>query len=257
MTSNLRPLVVGNWKMNGVRASLDQIKVIADGARSPLSKKVDLVLCPPISLLYVATALCEDSPLAIGAQNCHESPSFGPHTGDIAAQMIADCFGTHVILGHSERRRSYGETDVRVRAKAEAARAAGLTAIICAGETAEQRDAGYTLDVLKREILGSIPDGATAATTVIAYEPVWAIGTGLTPTPADIAQAHALMRATLVERFGAEGNKFRLLYGGSANPTNARDLIAIENVNGLLVGSGSLKASDFLAIYGAYAQLLA
>jgi triosephosphate isomerase len=249
-------MIVGNWKMNGVRASLDQIKAIAEGARSPLSEKVDLVLCPPVTLLYVATALCEDSPLAIGAQNCHESQSYGPHTGDIAAQMIADCLGTHVIVGHSERRRSYGETDARARAKAQAAVAAGLTAIVCIGETAEQRDAGYTLDVLKREILNAVPDGASAATTVIAYEPVWAIGTGLTPTPADISQAHALMRATLVERFGQEGNKFRLLYGGSANPTNARELISIENVNGLLVGSASLKAADFLAIYRAYEQFL-
>jgi triosephosphate isomerase len=171
--------------------------------------------------------------------------------------MIADCFGTYVIVGHSERRADHAETSHLVRAKAEAAHVADLTAIICIGETADERKAGQTLDVLKRDLLASVPDGASPERTVIAYEPIWAIGTGLTPTLSDIAEAHALIRAELVGRFGPAGEKFRILYGGSANPGNARDLIGVPNVNGLLVGGASLKATDYLAIYAAYEQLLA
>jgi triosephosphate isomerase len=254
MTTKMRPLLAGNWKMNGTRDSLTQIKAIAEGVKSPLSEKVETLLCPPATLLYVATALCDDSPLAIGAQDCHQNVC-GAHTGDVSAEMIADCFGTYVIVGHSERRRDHGETDYLVRAKAEAVHAAGLVAIICVGETDEERKSGQTLDVLKRQIAASVPDGATAETTVIAYEPVWAIGTGNVPTATDIEAAHAFMRDDLVARFGTDGKRTRILYGGSANPKNARDLIGIANVDGLLVGGASLKAADFLAIYGAYEQL--
>ncbi|WP_313592011.1 triose-phosphate isomerase [Agrobacterium cavarae] len=256
MTPDIRPLVAGNWKMNGTRASLDQIKAMAEGVKGPLAEKVESLICPPSTLLYVATALCEDSPLMIGAQDCHQKAS-GAHTGDISAEMIADCFGTHVIVGHSERRTDHAETDHLVRAKASAAYAADLIAIICIGETAEQRKSGQTLDVLKRQLDGSLPDEATAANTVIAYEPVWAIGTGLTPTVEDVREAHAFMREELVKRFGGQGRGMRILYGGSVKPSNALELMAIENVDGALIGGASLKASDFLSIYAAYEKLTA
>ena len=256
MTPDIRPLVAGNWKMNGTRASLDQIKAMAEGVKGPLAQKVESLICPPSTLLYVATALCEDSPLMIGAQDCHQNAS-GAHTGDISAEMIADCFGTHVIVGHSERRTDHAETDHLVRAKANAAYAADLIAIICIGETAEQRKSGQTLDVLKRQLDGSLPDEAIAANTVIAYEPVWAIGTGLTPTVEDVREAHAFMREELVKRFGGEGRGMRILYGGSVKPSNASELMAIENVDGALIGGASLKASDFLSIYAAYEKLTA
>ncbi|MBB4953394.1 triosephosphate isomerase [Agrobacterium vitis] len=256
MTPNVRPLVAGNWKMNGTRDSLDQIKAMAEGVKGDLSEKVESLICPPATLLYVATALCEDSPLWIGAQDCHQNAS-GAHTGEISADMIADCFGTHVIVGHSERRTDHAETDHLVRAKAEAAHAAALTAIICIGETADERKSGQTLDILKRQLIGSVPDGADAENTVIAYEPVWAIGTGLTPTVANVAEAHAFMRAELMRRFGEEGAKMRILYGGSVKPSNAKELMSVDNVDGALIGGASLKASDFLAIYGAYSEILA
>ncbi|MCX8997715.1 triose-phosphate isomerase [Rhizobiaceae bacterium BDR2-2] len=256
MTVNVRPLVAGNWKMNGTRESLDQIKAIAEGVNDTLSEKVDTLICPPATLLYVATALVEDSPLEIGAQDCHQNVS-GAHTGDISADMIADVFASYVIVGHSERRTDYAETDHLVRAKAEAAHAATLIAIICIGETAEERQAGQTLDVLKRQLAGSVPPTATAANTVIAYEPVWAIGTGLTPTVEDVRIAHAFMRDELTRHLGDEGRSVRILYGGSVKPGNAKELMAVENVDGALVGGASLKAADFLAIYGVYEDLLA
>ncbi|KQR67961.1 triose-phosphate isomerase [Rhizobium sp. Leaf341] len=255
MTPDVRPLVAGNWKMNGLRASLDQIKAMAEGVKGPLSQKVEALICPPATLLYVATALCDDSPLAIGAQDCHVAVS-GAHTGDISAGMIADCFGTYVIVGHSERRTDHAETDAVVRAKTQAALAAGLTAIVCIGETGDERKAGQTLDVLKRQLDGSLPDEITAENTVIAYEPVWAIGTGLTPTAGDVEEAHAFMRKELAARFGSAGSAMRILYGGSVKPANAVELMGIANVDGALIGGASLKAQDFLAIYGAFEQLL-
>ncbi|RDJ13018.1 triose-phosphate isomerase [Rhizobium grahamii] len=255
MTPDVRPLVAGNWKMNGTRASLDQIKAIAEGVQGPLSAKVEALICPPATLLYVATALSTDSPLAIGAQDCHQKPS-GAHTGDISAEMIADCFGTYVIVGHSERRTDHAETDHLVRAKAEAAFAAELTAIICIGETADERKAGQTLDIIKRQLSASVPESATPENTVIAYEPVWAIGTGVTPTVEDVEKAHAFMRSELVARFGDAGKKIRILYGGSVKPSNAKELMGVANVDGALIGGASLKATDFLAIYGAYEALL-
>lgn len=256
MTPDVRPLVAGNWKMNGTRASLDQIKAIAEGVKTPLSKKVEALICPPATLLYVATALCDDSPLAIGAQDCHQKPS-GPHTGDISAEMIADCFGTHVIVGHSERRTDHAETDHLVRAKATAAFAAELTAIICIGETADEYRAGQKLEVIRRQLTASVPDDANAANTVIAYEPIWAIGTGITPTRDDVEKAHAMMRSELIGRFGDEGKKMRILYGGSVKPDNAMELMGVANVDGALIGGASLKAADFLAIYRVYERLLA
>jgi triosephosphate isomerase len=256
MTPDVRPLIAGNWKMNGTRESLTEIKAMAEGVQGPLSEKVDALICPPATLLYVATALCTDSPLMIGGQDCHQNIC-GAHTGDISADMIADCFGTHVIVGHSERRTDHAETDHLVRAKAQAAYEADLVAIICVGETGDERDAYQTLDVLERQLVGSIPADATAANTVIAYEPIWAIGTGLTPTPKDIEIAHAFMREELVRRFGQEGREMRILYGGSVKPGNARELLSVDNVDGALIGGASLKASDFLAIYSVYEELTA
>ncbi|SOC38858.1 triosephosphate isomerase [Rhizobium subbaraonis] len=256
MTPDVTPLVAGNWKMNGTRASLNEIKAMAEGVKGALSEKVEALICPPVTLLYVSTALCDDSPLLIGAQDCHHKVS-GAHTGDVSAEMIADCFGTHVIVGHSERRTDHGESDALVRAKAEAAHAAELVAIVCIGETEAERRAGRTLDVLKTQLAGSVPDGAAAENTVIAYEPVWAIGTGLTPTTADVAEAHAFMREELKARFGEEGAKMRILYGGSVKPGNAKELMAVANVDGALVGGASLKSDDFLAIYRAYEELVA
>ena len=206
-------------------------------------------------MLYVATALLTDSRLQIGSQDCHTHES-GAYTGDISASMVADCFGTFAIVGHSERRTYHKESDALVRAKAEAAIAASLTAIVCIGETEAERKSGATLDVLRMQLAGSVPDGATAATVVIAYEPVWAIGTGLTPTAADVEEAHAFMRAELKTRFGAEGGKMRILYGGSVKPSNAAELMAIANVDGALIGGASLKSADFLAICEAYDGLV-
>ena len=251
MTPDIRPLVAGNWKMNGLRSDLDQIKAIADGIDTELAEKIDILLCPPMTLLYVATALAEDTALLVGPQDCHTAQS-GAFTGDVSAQMIADCLGEFAIVGHSERRTIHGEDDATVKAKAQAAISAGLTAIVCIGETEEERKSGKTLDVLGRQLEGSVPGGATAETVVIAYEPVWAIGTGLTPTAGDIEEAHAFMRKVLGERFGAEGQGMRLLYGGSVKPGNAAELMAIANVDGALVGGASLKAVDFLAICEAY-----
>ena len=256
MTPDVRPLVAGNWKMNGTRESLTEIKAMAEGVEGALSEKVDALICPPATLLYVATALCTDSPLMIGGQDCHQEVS-GAHTGDISAEMIADCFGTYVIVGHSERRTDHAETDHLIRAKATAAHAAGLTAIICIGETGDERDAYQTLDVLKRQIFHSVPETATAANTVIAYEPVWAIGTGVTPTLHDVEVAHAFMRTELLAYLGEDGRRMRILYGGSVKPGNARELMSVDNVDGALIGGASLKAKDFLAIYRVYEELIA
>lgn len=254
MTPGTRPLVAGNWKMNGLRENLDQIRDIADAVGDVAFEAVDTLICPPATLLYVSTALAEDSPLMIGAQDCHWQEN-GAHTGDVSAEMIADCMASHVIVGHSERRADHGEDDATVRQKAEAAWRADLTAIVCIGETEAERKAGRALEVLESQLAGSVPDGATAENTVIAYEPVWAIGTGLTPTVADVAEAHAFLRKQLSERFADEGATMRLLYGGSVKPGNARELMGVANVDGALVGGASLKAADFLAICAAVKDL--
>jgi triosephosphate isomerase len=245
-----RPLVAGNWKMNGLKAAAGELtRIIAGG--SALAGKADLMICPPATLLAGFAALAQGSPLQLGAQDCHAEPA-GAHTGDIAAEMLADAGAIAVIVGHSERRTDHHETDEQVRAKALAARRAGLTAIVCIGERKSEREAGRTLDVVAGQLAGSLPDKATAADLVVAYEPVWAIGTGLTPTPADVAEVHGFVRQRLEARFGREGAGIRILYGGSVKPANAAELLGIPEVNGALVGGASLKADDFLGIAAVY-----
>ena len=248
--ANLRPLVAGNWKMNGLAAAAGELAKIVAGAAA-LGAKADLMVCPPATLIAQFAAAARGSAVAIGAQDCHAEAS-GAHTGDIAAEMLADAGARAVIVGHSERRSDHNETDAQVRAKALAARRAGLTAIVCVGEQRAEREAGQTLAVVGRQLDGSLPDGATGSNLVIAYEPVWAIGTGLTPTPVDVAEVHAFIRKRLNERYGEHGSGVRVLYGGSVKPANAKELLTIVDVNGALVGGASLKAEDFLGIAGVY-----
>jgi triosephosphate isomerase len=225
---------------------------IKQGYTVGLKSKVDLLVCPPATLIMIFAHAALGSRIAIGGQDCHAQES-GAFTGDLAAEMLADLGATYVILGHSERRQYHGEKDAEVRAKAEAAHRAGLTAIVCVGETREEREAGKTLNVVRRQLRGSVPEAATDADLVIAYEPVWAIGTGLTPTVADVAEVHALIRDELKRLVGkAHQSKVRILYGGSVKPSNARELLAVANVDGALVGGASLVAADFLGIAGAY-----
>ena len=246
----LRPLVAGNWKMHGVLASAGELGKIVAGGKE-LAAKADLLICPPATLIVPFAAAVKSSAVAIGAQDCHPDRS-GAHTGDIAAEMLKDAGAVAVIVGHSERRTDHHETDGQVRAKALAARRAGLTAIVCIGEQRAEREAGRTLEVLGRQLDGSLPDGATGTDLVVAYEPVWAIGSGLTPTPGDVAEVHAFIRERLIGAFGPEGDRIRVLYGGSAKPENARELLSIAEVNGALVGGASLRAADFLAIASVY-----
>ena len=254
MTPGIRPLVTGNWKMNGLSTALPELALIGQGFMHGLETEADALICVPATLLVRATDVLGSSPVATGGQDCHVAES-GAHTGDISAEMLKDAGARHVIVGHSERRADHGETDALVAQKAAAGWRAGLVSIICIGETREERDAGKTLDVLTRQIEGSVPADATPATTVIAYEPVWAIGTGLTPTAEDVAQAHAHIRATLEKRIGNHAAAMRLLYGGSVKPSNALELLAIANVDGALIGGASLKAADFLAIAEVYQQM--
>lgn len=247
-----RPLVAGNWKMNGLRSSLAELESMLQGAHD-LEGRVDLMVCPPASLLMEFAAAAAGSPIALGAQDCHPEAS-GAFTGDISAEMLADAGARAVIVGHSERRTLHGETDALVRRKALAAHRAGLGAIVCIGETKEQREARETIAVVRRQIDGSLPEQATAANLILAYEPVWAIGTGLTPTPGDVAEVHGFLRERLASRYGNAGQGMRILYGGSVKPSNARELMAVQNVNGALVGGASLKAADFLAIAAACGQ---
>jgi triosephosphate isomerase (TIM) len=247
----VRPLVAGNWKMNGSRKALGEILAMAEGYDAALRGKVDLMICPPAPLLHAAATTALGTRIAIGAQDCHAEAS-GAFTGDVAAEMIAECGATAVIVGHSERRQYHSETDGDVQAKAVAAVRAGLTAIVCVGETKAEREAGKTLTVVGRQVARSVPEGATPETVVVAYEPVWAIGTGLTPTPADVAEVHALIRKKLVQRHGKQAAGIRILYGGSVKPSNAKELMAVANVDGALVGGASLKAADFLGIAAAY-----
>jgi triosephosphate isomerase len=246
MPDAIRPLIAGNWKMNGLKASLAEFEAMREGAAA-VAAKADLLVCPPATLISGLADKAKGSKLAVGAQDCHPKAS-GAHTGDLSAEMLADAGARAIIVGHSERRADHGETDALVRQKAEAAWRAGLTAIVCIGETQGQRDAGQTLDVCGGQLRGSLPDGSTSANLVVAYEPVWAIGTGLTPTVKDVEQVHKFIRGALTDRFKAEGGKIRILYGGSVKPSNAAELMAVANVNGALVGGASLKAADFLAI---------
>ena len=247
MSSSIRPLIAGNWKMNGLRASMAEFEAMVAGA-SKVVGKADLLVCPPATLIAALVAkLAGSKDLAVGGQDCHPKPS-GAHTGDISAEMLADAGATAVIVGHSERRADHGESDSLVRQKAEAAWRAGLTAIVCIGETQSQRDAGQTLDICRGQLQGSLPEGSRADNLVVAYEPIWAIGTGLTPTAKDVEQIHKFIRETLSGRFKDQGARMRILYGGSVKPSNARELMGVANVNGALIGGASLKASDFLAI---------
>ncbi|ETR75282.1 triosephosphate isomerase [Afipia sp. P52-10] len=241
-----RPLIAGNWKMNGLAASSTELQAII-AASAPLAPKVDLLICPPATLVTAFATRARGSVVAIGGQDCHQAPS-GAHTGDISAEMLRDAGAWFVIVGHSERRSDHGETDAVVKTKAQAAWRGGLTAIVCVGETQAERDAGKTLEVVGRQLDGSVPDNATADTLVVAYEPVWAIGTGLTPTVKDVEQVHGFIREKLSSRFAGEGAAIRILYGGSVKPSNAAELLSIAHVNGALIGGASLKAADFLAI---------
>jgi triosephosphate isomerase (TIM) len=247
MTDAIRSLIAGNWKMNGLKASMTEFEAMLAGAPR-VAAKADLLVCPPATLIAAFAEKAKGSKtLRIGAQDCHPKAS-GAHTGDISAEMLADAGASAIIVGHSERRADHGETDALVRQKAEAAWRASLVAIVCIGETRQHRDSGQTLDICGGQLTGSLPDGATSANLVVAYEPVWAIGTGLTPTAADVEQVHRFIRDNLVARFKGEGARIRILYGGSVKPSNAAELMAVANVNGALVGGASLKASDFLAI---------
>ena len=238
----MRALIAGNWKMNGRLADL---AAIAEPLRLPAETLAcELLICPPATLVAAAAAAMAGSKVAVGAQDCHAKPS-GAHTGDISAPMLRDAGAAWVILGHSERRADHGETDAEVRAKTEAATAASLTAIVCVGETEAERVAGRQNAVVGAQLAGSLPDGFAG---VVAYEPVWAIGTGRTPTEADVAAMHAFIRAELLARFGAAGQGLRILYGGSVKPANAAALLNLPDVGGALVGGASLKAEDFLAI---------
>lgn len=254
MTHGIRPLVAGNWKMHGTSASMPELHAIANGFMQGLDTETAALICVPATLLARAADVLESSPVKVGGQDCHVNDS-GAHTGDISAPMLKDAGASFVIVGHSERRTDHAETDAIVHAKAEAAWRAGLIAIICIGETKAEREAGNTLSVLSRQIAGSVPASATPKNTVVAYEPVWAIGTGLTPTPQDVAEAHAHIRAELSKLIGERASGMRILYGGSVKPSNARELLAIDNVNGALVGGASLKAADFLAIAEAYVSI--
>ncbi len=247
MSPTIRPLVAGNWKMNGLRSSMAEFDAMIAGT-AQVTGKADLLVCPPATLVAgFAAKLAGFQGIGLGGQDCHPKAS-GAHTGDISAEMLADAGARAVIVGHSERRADHGESDALVRQKAEAAWRAGLSAIICVGETQSQRDAGQTLQICRGQLQGSLPEGARADNLVVAYEPVWAIGTGLTPTAKDVEQIHQFIRETLIARFSGEGARMRILYGGSVKPSNARELMGVANVNGALVGGASLKASDFLAI---------
>jgi triosephosphate isomerase len=253
MAAARRPLVAGNWKMNGLAASIVELDRMIAGA-PPVVAKADLLVCPPATLIAAFAARAVGGPVAIGGQDCRAEPA-GAFTGDIAAEMLEDAGARFVIVGHSERRTLHHESDAQVRAKAQAAWRAGLIAIVCVGESREQRGAGAALAICGGQLDNSLPDGATAANLVVAYEPVWAIGSGLTPTPADVAEVHGFIRAQLSKRFDAAGEGVRILYGGSVKPANAKELMSVANVDGALVGGASLKADEFLAIArGAYCE---
>ena len=244
-----RPLIAGNWKMFGLEASLDEARAVAAAvADTPPGARV--AICPPATLLHRLSQVLAGEAVLVGGQDCHSAPS-GAHTGDVSAAMLADAGAQLVILGHSERRAAYGESDALVSAKVEAALAAGLEPIVCVGETLAQRDAGQAEAVVTDMARGSLPAALAGQDFAVAYEPVWAIGTGRTPTTADIAQIHAALRGVLVERFGEHGKTVPILYGGSVKPDNAREILATPKVGGALVGGASLKAVDFLAIIAA------
>jgi triosephosphate isomerase (TIM) len=249
--SGPRPLVAGNWKMNGTTAMLKEPRLLA-GMLKDVKLKCEVLVCPPATLARRVKAVMKGSRIRVGGQDCHWNLN-GAHTGDVSADMLKDAGCTAVIVGHSERRANHAETDDMISKKAKAAQTTGLIAIICIGETLDQRKGGKTLDIVSAQLKGSLPEGSTAMNAVIAYEPVWAIGTGLTPTVAEVAEVHTHIRADLAKLMGEEGPKVRILYGGSVKPSNAEELMAAANVNGALVGGASLKAADFIGIIKAYA----
>jgi triosephosphate isomerase len=251
MAAMRRPLVAGNWKMNGLRASSAELEKTIAGYDAVLKARTDLLICPPATLIAAFAERASGSGVAIGAQDCHAKAS-GAHTGDLSAEMLKDAGASAIIVGHSERRTDHGESDSIVRAKAEAVQRAGLVAVVCVGETRAEREGRQTLAVVSRQLGGSVPDAATPETVVIAYEPVWAIGTGLTPTAQDVAEVHGTIRGELRKRFGGAADSFRILYGGSVKPDNAVELLKTADVDGALVGGASLKASDLLGIAAAY-----
>jgi len=249
-----RPLIAGNWKMNGLQGASAELLKIIGGARD-LGPAADIMVCPPATLIAGFAALARGTAVAIGAQDCHAEAA-GAFTGDLSAEMLKDAGASAVIVGHSERRAFHHESDAEIRAKTLAARRAGLMAVVCVGETHAEREAGRALAVVGGQLAGSLPDGATAESIAVAitvaYEPVWAIGTGLTPSVGDIAQVHGFIRGQLVTRYGDAGPDIRILYGGSVKSANAAALLAVENVDGALVGGASLKAEELLAIAAVY-----
>lgn len=247
MTPHIKPLIAGNWKMNGTSSQLPELEAIAAGVSG---EKCEALICTPATLLYRAAQSCANTSLHIGAQDCHANVS-GAHTGDISVDMIKDANATHIIVGHSERRTDHGETDATVAAKAQAAQQAAMVAIICIGETREEREHGRQNEIASAQIKGSVPANSTPENTVIAYEPVWAIGTGLVPSVGDIASIHTHIRDELIALLGDAGSKMKILYGGSLKPANAKEILAINNVDGGLIGGASLKSADFLAICAA------
>jgi len=243
-----RKLAAGNWKMNGTEAALSELDALLASHHTP---GVDILLCPPATLIDRMARRIGTAPIATGGQTCHSAEN-GAHTGDVSAEMLADAGATYVILGHSERRADHGETSADVREQAKAALAAGLKVIICVGETEAQRDASNTLDIISGQVAGSVPDAITGENCVIAYEPVWAIGTGRVPSTDQIGEVHDFIRGQLERRFGAGvGRSIRLLYGGSVKPSNSTEIFAVSNVDGALVGGASLKAADFSGIIAA------
>ncbi|MFN4185433.1 MAG: triose-phosphate isomerase [Hyphomonas sp.] len=247
-----RTLIAGNWKMNGLMANLAEVERVAVGLAAP-NEAAEALLCLPATLIHAGSIKSVDSELKIGGETCHPKEK-GAHTGDISAEMLKDAGATYVIVGHSERRADHGETDEIVSAQASAALRAGITPIICVGETLSQRDTGEVLEVISCQMAKSIPETVAADAIVIAYEPVWAIGTGRVATSEQIAEVHTLIRNLLVTRFGDAGRSTRILYGGSMNPGNAAEILGVAEVNGGLIGGASLKADDFLAIYRLAAQ---
>jgi triosephosphate isomerase len=245
-----RPLIAGNWKMNGLQGATAELLKIIGGARD-LDAMTDILVCPPATLIAGFAALARGTRVAIGAQDCHAEAA-GAFTGDLSAEMLKDAGASAVIVGHSERRSFHHETDAEIRAKALAARRAGLLAVVCVGETRAEREAGHTIAVVRGQLAGSLPEDADAENIALAYEPVWAIGTGLTPSVGDVAQVHGFIRAELATRYGGAAQGIRILYGGSVKPGNAGELLAAENVDGALVGGASLKAEELLAIAAVY-----
>ena len=245
-----RPLVAGNWKMNGTTAALKEARLIA-GMLKDVRLRCDVMICPPATLVRRLKGVLAGTPIKLGGQNCHWEAS-GAFTGEISAEMLKDAGCSAVIVGHSERRSGFGETDAVVRSKAAAAHRAGIAAIICIGETLDERKAGQAVEVVSRQLKDSLPDGSGSTNSVVAYEPVWAIGTGLTPSIEEVGEIHKSIRQRLVALLGDDGAQMRIVYGGSVKPSNAPAFAAIPDVNGALVGGASLKAVDFIGIIKAY-----